>query len=98
LHFQKFIPHLVHGPFQGRRSCSLRDVFFFSAFFILPLDKPSLDIAHALLQCANVSNGPFLELLKPPCDYEEGARNIERTLFVELRIERRWLTGWRTTW
>jgi hypothetical protein len=65
---------------------------------VLLLDKPSLDIAHTLLQCANVSNGPLFELFKPPCDDEERARNVERTLTVELYIERRRFTGWRARW
>jgi hypothetical protein len=64
-------------------------------FFGLLLDKPSLDIAHALLQCANVSDGPLFELLETPCDEKERVRDIERTLIVELYIERRGFTGWR---
>jgi hypothetical protein len=95
LHFHEVIPHFVHGTFQGRRSVGLRGVFALIGLillFCLLLDKPSLDIAHALLQCANVSDGPLFELFKTACDEEERARSIERTLIVELCVERRGLT------
>jgi len=63
-------------------------------FFSLLVDKPSLDIAHALLQCANVSDGPLFELLETPRDDDERVGDVERTLIVELHIERRRFTGW----
>jgi hypothetical protein len=68
------------------------------SFFVHLPGQPSLDIAHVLLQSANVSNGPLFELPEMPCDDEECAGNIKRTLVGKLCIERRGFTGWGVGW
>jgi hypothetical protein len=99
LHLHEFIPHLIDSPLQGGRLDNLQGTFtFITSLFVLLLDQPSLDIAHALLQCANVSNSPLFELLETPCDDEERAGNIKRTLVGKLCIERRGFTGWGARW
>jgi hypothetical protein len=62
--------------------------------FGLLLDEPSLNIAHALLERANVSDGPLFELLETACDEEKRAGDIQRALIVELCVKRRRFTGW----
>jgi hypothetical protein len=93
LHLQEFITHFAHGPFQGRGFAGLVTILV-----ILLLDKPSLDITHAFLERANVSNSPLFELLETPCDDEERAGDIKGALIIELRVERRGFTRWRPRW
>jgi len=60
----------------------LASQFALTLFLGLLLNKPSLNMAHALLLCANVSDGPPIELLEMLGDDEEHVRNIKHTLIM----------------
>jgi len=87
LHLHEFVPHLIHRAFQSARLFDLRDgIIFFAFLFGLPIDEPPLDVTHAFLERANVSNGPFLEFLEAPGDDKERTGGIKRALLVELSV------------